>query len=230
VTWRNRGSAHLLHMENLMHVDIQWVVFDLGGVVVKLNIDGALEALARRSETDGNLIKSYLGARDESNLSPNERLQLGLLEIDDYVALLNQALRRKLTREEIVDLRMQVIRGEDEEVLEIIRDLSVRRKVACFSNTHAIHWDHMQANYQSFRLWRRAIASHLIHAAKPDPKAFDIACRELGAGPAECLLIDDTLANAEAARAAGWHAIHFQGAAALREELEESGLIFRHET
>jgi glucose-1-phosphatase len=209
-----------------MQNDIRWVVFDLGGVVVKLNIDGALEALARRSETDGNLIKSFMGARDESNLSPDEKMQLGLLDIDQYAALLNQALRRKLTREEIVDLRMQVIQGEDEDVLEIIRSLSVRRKVACFSNTHAIHWDHMLANYQSFRLFHRAVASHLIHAAKPDPKAFAIACRELEAEPAELLFIDDALANAEAARAAGWQAIHFKGAAALREELEEYGLFF----
>jgi hypothetical protein len=40
-----------------MQSDIQWIVFDLGGVVVKLNIEGALEALARRSDTDKNLIK-----------------------------------------------------------------------------------------------------------------------------------------------------------------------------
>jgi hypothetical protein len=57
--------------------------------------------------------------------------------------------RRRLPREEIIDLRMQVIQGEDDEVLEIIRALSVQRKVACFSNTHAIHWDHMLANYRS---------------------------------------------------------------------------------
>ena len=211
-------------MTDIMQSDIQWIVFDLGGVVVKLNVDGALEALARRSDTDKNLIKSFMGARDESNLSPDEKLRLGLLEIDQYPALLNQALRRKLTREEIVDLRMQVIQGEDEEVLEIIRALSVRRKVACFSNTHAIHWDHMLANYRSFRLFHRAVASHLIRAAKPDPKAFAIACREFKAAPAELLFIDDSPANAEAARAAGWHAIHFKGAAALREELRELGI------
>jgi hypothetical protein len=70
-------------------------------VVVNLNIDGPLEALARRSDTDRNLIKSFLGARDELNLSPKEMLQLALLEIDEYVALLNQALRPRLTREEI---------------------------------------------------------------------------------------------------------------------------------
>ncbi|HEX5081901.1 MAG TPA: HAD-IA family hydrolase [Blastocatellia bacterium] len=209
-----------------MHNSIQWVVFDLGGVVVKLDIDGAMESLARRSETDRNLIKSFLTARDESNLSPDEKLQLGLIEIDDYVALLNQTLRRKLTREEISDLRLQVIQGEDEDVLEIIRVLSGQRKVACFSNTHAMHWGYMLENYQSFRFFHRALASHLIHAAKPDPEAFAIACRELDAEPAECLFIDDGLANAEAARAAGWRAIHFKGAAALREELQAYGLVF----
>lgn len=213
-----------------MHDDIQWVVFDLGGVVVKLDIDGAREELARRSDTDKNLIKSFLGARDESNLSPDERLQLGLLEIDEYVAMLNRALRRRLTREEIIDLRLQVIQGEDEDVLEIIRVLSVQRKVACFSNTHAIHWDHMLANYRSFRFFHCAVASHLIHAAKPDPKAFAIACSKFEAEPARCLLIDDALANTEAARAAGWQAIHFQGAAALREELQEYGFVFRRQT
>jgi HAD superfamily hydrolase (TIGR01509 family) len=207
--------------------NIQWVVFDLGGVVVKLNIDGALEALASRSDTDKNLIKSFLGARDASDLSPNEKLQLGLLETDEYISMLNQNLRRKLTREEIIDLRLQVIQGEDEDVLDIIRALSVQRKVACFSNTHAIHWDHMLANYQSFRLFHCAVASHLIHAMKPDPKAFAIACLELAAEPAECLFIDDALANAEAAREAGWQAIHFKGAAALREDLQHYGFVFQ---
>jgi glucose-1-phosphatase len=216
-------------MKSPIHDNIQWVVFDLGGVVVKLNIDGALEELARRSDTDKNLIKSFLGARDDSNLSPDEKLQLGLLEIDEYVALLNQTLRRRLTREEIIDLRLQVIQGEDEDVLEIIRVLSGQRKVACFSNTHAIHWNHMLANYQLFKLFHRFVASHLIHAAKPDPKAFAIACHELEAEPAQCLFIDDALANAEAARAAGWQAIHFKGPAALREELQEYGIVFSRE-
>jgi len=207
-----------------MENNIQWVVFDLGGVVVKLNIDGAMDELARRSDTDRDLIASFVGARDESGLSLDEKLQLGLLEIGEYAALLNRALRRRLTREEVIDLRMQVIQGEDEEVLEIIRVLSIRRKVACFSNTHAIHWDHMVANYQSFKLFHCAVASHLIRAAKPDPKAFAIACREFNAAPAELLFIDDSFANAEAARAAGWHAIHYIGAAALREGLQEYGV------
>jgi HAD superfamily hydrolase (TIGR01509 family) len=203
---------------------IEWIVFDLGGVVVKLNIHGVLDELARRSETDRNSIATFIGARDESGFSPDERLQLGLLEIDEYVDLLNRALRRRLGREEIIDLRLQVIQGEDESVLEIIRALSIERKVACFSNTHAIHWDHMLANYRSFKFFHHKVASHLIHAAKPDSKAFDLACRELKAAPAQCLLVDDISANVDAARGAGWSAIHFKGAVSLREELKDYGI------
>jgi glucose-1-phosphatase len=207
-----------------MHDNIQWIVFDLGGVVVKLNIDGVLEEISRRSDTDRSIIESFNGTRDESGFSPNEKLQLGMLEIDDYVDLLNHTLRRRLTREEIIDLRFQVIQGEDEEVLKIIRALSSQQKIACFSNTHALHWNHMVANYQSFKFFHHTIASHLIKAAKPDPKAFAIACRQLKAAPSECLLIDDVSANAEAARRFGWHSIHFKGATTLREELKKYGI------
>src|SRR5262245_9386031 len=186
-----------------MHNDIQWIVFDLGGVVVTLNIAGDIEELARRSDTDINLIKSFMQTPDASGLSPDEKLQIGLLEIDEYVGLLNQALRRKLTRDEIIELRLLAIQGEDEDVLDILHALSIQRKIACFSNTHAIHWNYMLENYQSFRLFHRVVASHLIQVAKPDPRAFAIACRELGANPSECLFIDDLLANADAAREAG---------------------------
>jgi glucose-1-phosphatase len=213
-----------MDLMHLMQNDYQWIVFDLGGVVVKLDIDGALDELARRSETKRKLIESFVLNSDESGFSPDEKLQRGLLNFDKYIDLLNQVLRRRLPREELIDLRLQVIQGEDEEVLEIIRALSGQRKVACFSNTHAIHWDHMLANYQSFQLFHRTIASHLIGAAKPDPYAFAIATLELEAEPSDCLLIDDMLANAEAACEAGWSAIHFKGAARLREELRDRGI------
>lgn len=144
----------------MMQNEIQWIVFDLGGVVVKLNIEGALEEFARCSQTDQKLIESCMPTPDESGWSPDEKLHRVMLEIDEYMTLLNGSLKRKLTREEMIELRLQVIQGEDEEMLEIIRSLSVQRKVACFSNTHAIHWDHMLANYQSFKLFHRTIASH----------------------------------------------------------------------
>ena len=58
-----------------MQNDIQWIVFELGGVVVKLNIEGALDELARRSDTDRKLIETFVRARDQSGLSLGEGLR-----------------------------------------------------------------------------------------------------------------------------------------------------------
>jgi glucose-1-phosphatase len=201
--------------------DIQWVIFDLGGVVVKLNIDGALAALAQQSETAAELIKTHLSTRGEDGFSINARLELGLGTIHDYVQGVAQILNKKLSHAEIIALKTQVIQGEDEHALEIIKALSRHKKLACFSNTHEIHWDHMTKRYRSFQFFERTFASHLIHAAKPEVKAFAFVTEALNTKPPECLLIDDLLANVEAARAFGWHAIHFQNPAALHAELQQ---------
>lgn len=206
-----------------MSSNIQWVIFDLGGVVVKLNIDGALLALAAQSETDAQTIKTYLTAPDENGLSINAKMELGLFTAEDYVQQVSPILNKPLSYEEIIALKMLIIQGEDEHTLDLIASLATQKKLACFSNTHEIHWNHMTQHYRAFQFFEQAIASHLIRAAKPDPNAFAIATKHLNADPPECLFIDDSLANAEAARAFGWHAIHFQNHAALREELSRFG-------
>lgn len=207
-----------------MQSNIQWVVFDLGGVVVKLNIDGALHALAQQSETDVQVIKTYLSAPDESGLSINAKMEMGFFTAEDYVRQVSQILNQQLSHEEIIALKMLIIQGEDEQMIDLISTLSAQKKLACFSNTHEIHWNHMTQHYRAFQFFEQTIASHLIRAAKPDLKAFALATEQLNADPQECLFIDDVLANAEAARAFGWHAIHFQSHAMLRDELSRYGI------
>ncbi|MFN0122846.1 MAG: HAD family hydrolase [Blastocatellia bacterium] len=204
-----------------MRTNIEWVVFDLGGVVVRLNLDGALRDLARQSETDTETIAGFLRQPDSDGLSMEDKLQLGHISFADYARQLNQVLRRPLEMESLAELRLRVIQGEDEDTLRIISALTETVRVACFSNTHQLHWDHMAAHYQSFGLFHKTVASHLIRAAKPDRQAFDLAAAQIGADPARSLFIDDAPANVEAARGYGWNALHFRDAAELRRQLIE---------
>jgi putative hydrolase of the HAD superfamily len=68
------------------------------------------------------------------------------------------------------------------------------------------HFDH---RYYSCRLG----------AAKPDPRAFQIVLRDLGAKPDEVLFIDDRTENTAAARNLGMRTITFTSASALDREL-----------
>jgi putative hydrolase of the HAD superfamily len=58
-----------------------------------------------------------------------------------------------------------------------------------------------------------------LGAAKPDPRAFQIVLRDLGAKPGEVLFIDDRAENTAAARNLGMRTITFTSASALDGEL-----------
>jgi HAD superfamily hydrolase (TIGR01509 family) len=60
---------------------------------------------------------------------------------------------------------------------------------------------------------------------KPDRRAFVRAEARMGASPGRILFVDDQMKNVEAAREAGWGAVHFRSASALRQTLGEHGLL-----
>ncbi len=59
---------------------------------------------------------------------------------------------------------------------------------------------------------------------KPDPAIYALLCRRYGLSPADCLFIDDSLPNVEAARAFGMQGHHFRDPEALRLALKQAGL------
>lgn len=62
---------------------------------------------------------------------------------------------------------------------------------------------------------------------KPDAAAFAAVSHALQQGHDQALsltLVDDRLPNVEAARKAGWQAVHFQGCRHLHEQLADLGI------
>jgi FMN hydrolase / 5-amino-6-(5-phospho-D-ribitylamino)uracil phosphatase len=60
---------------------------------------------------------------------------------------------------------------------------------------------------------------------KPDPAAYEHACRTLGVEPSACVFVDDREVNCAAARAVGMEAVRFTDADALRRALVERGVL-----
>jgi putative hydrolase of the HAD superfamily len=67
------------------------------------------------------------------------------------------------------------------------------------------------------------VYSHEVGLKKPDPAVYALATSRLGVAPREIAFLDDVLANVEAARAAGWHAVLHVGTDESIDALE--GLI-----
>lgn len=81
------------------------------------------------------------------------------------------------------------------------------------SNMPAPYAAHLERAHGFFDLFDDGIFSARVQLMKPDPAIFAAAARRFGLAPAELLFIDDSLPNVDAARALGWQALHYRGAA-----------------
>jgi 2-haloacid dehalogenase len=71
---------------------------------------------------------------------------------------------------------------------------------------------------------RGVTVSGFVKLIKPDPKIYEHHATAFELQPAATLFIDDNQKNVDAARAAGWKAIHFTNPPALKGALADHGI------
>ena len=82
-----------------------------------------------------------------------------------------------------------------------------------------------RARYELFNLFDDIIVSGEVGTMKPEREIFDLTLRKLGLCAQECLFIDDSLKNVEAAAAMGFRVIHFQSPSHLAAELSRGQVL-----
>ncbi len=202
------------------------VVFDFGGVLfrwephlfmMRLLPDRAPDAAASEALVarffegfDGDWGDFDRGTvhRDELAERIAERTGLTRLEVDTVI--------------DAVPHELQPI----EETVALMRRLHARGHALYFlSNMPAPYADHLEANHDFIGLFRDGVFSARVRMIKPEPAIFAHATEAFGIAPADTVFIDDLLRNVQAARAAGWQALHFEGAARCERELQAMGLL-----
>jgi 2-haloacid dehalogenase len=71
---------------------------------------------------------------------------------------------------------------------------------------------------------RGVTVSGEVGMIKPDRRIYDLHIASFDLDPSATIFIDDSQQNVEGARAAGWHAVLFQNAKTLEEDLESFGI------
>jgi len=84
-----------------------------------------------------------------------------------------------------------------------------RCRTGILSNSFVGAREREQERYGSHQACDVVVYSHEVGVAKPDPQAYALTARRLGACPEQIVLLDDTPVAIDGARAAGWHAVQF---------------------
>jgi D-ribulokinase len=181
------------------------VIFDCDGVLV----DSEVIALA---VTRRRLGEAGLRLTDEET---RERF-LGL-RLDTVVRRVERELGAQLPKEFPDDLSREILGAFARElkgiegVRQAVSGLAARVCVASSSAPERLNFALRVAGYETL------FAPNIFSAAevaqgKPSPDLFLFAARAMGAAPEDCLVIEDSVAGVEAARAAGMTVFGFVGA------------------
>lgn len=189
--------------------DVQLVVFDLGGVIVRIvrSWEEAHEAagLGGKPVPDSERFK-----RERMRLA--QAHQIGTIESGAYFEEMAEVSEGAYTAAEIERVIAAWQSAEYEGVGGVVDALEgVGMETAALSNTNAFHWGELRLDggatrFPTVRRLRHAFASHLVGAAKPERAIYEAVERETGVAGRRVLFFDDIEAYVAAARDAGWQA------------------------
>ncbi len=113
------------------------------------------------------------------------------------------------------------ITGIVPETVEILK----RLKAAGYRLYGLTNWNYTKFNlvrhrYPFFNLFEDIIVSGQVKLVKPDPAIYRLLLDKIHLGPEDCLMVDDSAGNADAARALGFTSIHFTSPQQFEAELQ----------
>lgn len=201
---------------------IRMVIFDLGGVVIRICRDWR-EACGRAGVPvrEPERFAEFAGERR----ALVDRYQSGRMATDEYWPRIAAATGGLYQPHEIEAVhRAWLIEDYDgiASVIDRLHDAEVA--TACLSNTNDSHYHAMLGNgggpaSPALQRLRHHLVSHELGCVKPEPAIYREAERRLGRAPAELLFFDDLPENVEAARAAGWRAETIDHASGTSEQV-----------
>jgi HAD superfamily hydrolase (TIGR01509 family) len=193
-------------------LDIDIVLFDLGGVLIDFGGVDPMKALAG-IESDDELWHRWLSCRwvrsFERGDCSEEAFATGV--IDDW----HLPIEPQAFLDAFQTWPGGVLPGAE----ALVRDVQRSVPAGCLSNTNALHWNH------NFSLWPildafdfRFLSFELGHV-KPDRELFDHVAQLLPVAPDRVLFLDDNAVNTEGAEAAGFRSVRVRGVDEARAAL-----------
>jgi glucose-1-phosphatase len=197
--------------------NIRAIIFDIGRVLVRLDIAGAMRGLG----ASVSLSPEETWAAIEHD--PRWRdWQEGRMSPRDWQLHICRRLGVELTFEQFSEVWSRVLDPNPLIDTALLEYLSKCYRLAVLSNTDPLHVVELERRFDFFRFFPRRIYSCTVGASKPSPLIFREALRACKVTAGSALYIDDIPAYVDAARQLGMSGIVFRSPEQLAADL--SGL------
>jgi 2-haloacid dehalogenase len=201
--------------------DLPVLVFDFGGVLIDWNPRYLYRKVFNNEEEEVEKFLNEVGFFEWNQLQDAGR------PFSEAVADLCARHPQYCDLIHLYDERYdESINGPIQASVEILQEL--HEAGFCLyglSNWPAEKFPLVRRKYAFFSWFDDIIVSGEVHLAKPDARIFRLLLDRIARPASECLLIDDSRSNIQAAQALGFRTILFRSPQQLREQLQGMGLL-----
>ena len=182
------------------------VVFDLGGVIINLNVPRCVGHFKRLMGEEN--VRNILGIDDEGEgvvavSAATKQLmhdyEYGNISTPDFLKAVQSYCYAGTTIEQVREAWLSMLDELPQERLDYIAGLrKAGYKTVLLSNSNEMHWDPIWEQYHLERYFDAVFASHYLHMAKPNKEIFDHVVREANIDSRHTIYVDDLEKNRKA--------------------------------
>ena len=195
-----------------MSVGLRAVVCDFGGVLTV----PLIEAFAAVQERSGASVEGLAGAMarvtEVTGRHPLHDLEKGLVSEADFLAGLEAELDGKISLRGFSDAYFSALHP-NEEMMAYMGELRARGLRTALLTNNVREWESLwRAKLPDLEeVFEIVVDSAFVGMRKPDPEIYELTLDRLGGVAAEdCVFVDDTDVNCDAARVVGMRPVHFR--------------------
>lgn len=187
-------------------MDVNTIVFDLGGVIINLNVPRCVTNFKRLMPEEN--IRKILGIDEEGEgvvavSAATKQLmhdyEYGNITTDDFLNTLQAYCYPGTTTEQIREAWLSMLDELPQKRLDFIAHLrQAGYKTVLLSNSNELHWDPIWEQYHLGSYFDYVFASQNLHMAKPNQEIFDHVVREAKIDSPHTIYVDDLEKNRKA--------------------------------
>ena len=199
-------------MPEIQKSAIRNIIFDLGGVLLNINPLLSLLEFEKLCGITQEELKNRLASEHIF-----EKFDTGSLGASQFRNELCRIMDCTLADEQIDHAWNTLLLNFPAHRVNLLRQLRKNYRIYLLSNTNSIHFEHYTREFfetygiPMSELFDKLFLSYEIGMHKPDTGIYSYVLQHAGLVPAECVFIDDSLPNIEAASALGLSVIHIYG-------------------
>lgn len=202
-------------------MNIETIIFDLGGVLIDWNPRYLYRTVFESAETMEHFLEHICSPEWNEQQDAGRTLQEATEWLVDKHPEWENEIRAYYGR------WTEMLSGPIPETVEILARIKQNKSHRLYALTNWSHetFPYALDNFHFLHWFEGVLVSGEEKLIKPDPKIYELILHKFEIDRSTALFIDDNIKNVKGAEAVGLRAVHFQSPAGLEEQLTAWGVL-----